>query len=232
MKSQTSCILTLITVLAPLVAQAPEPEIHVNRQRFWSSIETLSEFGRPPGGDFEAGVTRLAFSEADKAARAWLMQQMRDSGLAVRVDAAGNIFGRRAGQQNLPTLLFGSHIDSVPHGGNFDGDVGALGALEIMRSLNDNKRVTRHPFEMVVWTNEEGHRFGRGLMGSSAAVGLLSEDLLSRKDDEGVTLGDRLRQYGQDPARLSEARIAAGSVAAYTSCTSSRAASWSKRILR
>ena len=150
MKSHRSCIPMLITVLVPLVGQAPTPASHVNQQRFWLSIETLSEFGRPPGAGFEAGVTRLAFSEADKAARAWLMQQMRDSGLAVRVDAAGNIFGRRDGQQNLPTLLFGSHIDSVPHGGNFDGDVGALGALEIMRSLNDKKLVTRHPFEIRV----------------------------------------------------------------------------------
>jgi beta-ureidopropionase / N-carbamoyl-L-amino-acid hydrolase len=215
MKSQTCRIVTLITTLAPLVAQAPNPAIHVNQQRFWFSIERLSEFGRPAGAGFEAGVTRIAFSEADKAARAWVMQQMREIGLAVRVDAAGNIFGRRAGKQKLPTLLFGSHIDSVPHGGNFDGDVGSLGALEVMRSLNDGKVATRHPFEMVVWTNEEGHRFGRGLMGSSAAVGLLSADLLSRKDDEGVTLADRLRQYGQDPAHLPEARIAPGSVAAY-----------------
>jgi N-carbamoyl-L-amino-acid hydrolase len=178
-------------------------------------MEKLSEFGRPSGADFEGGVTRIAFSEADKAARSWLLQQMREAGLTVRVDAAGNIFGRRAGQQNLPTLLFGSHIDSVPHGGNFDGDVGSLGALEVMRTLNERKIATRHPFEMVIWTNEEGHRFGRGLMGSSAAVGLLSPDVLSRKDDEGVTLADRLRQYGQDPARLSEARIPAGSIAAY-----------------
>jgi N-carbamoyl-L-amino-acid hydrolase len=181
----------------------------------WSTIEKLSEFGRPPGSGFGAGVTRIAFSEADKAARTWLIQQMRDAGLAVRVDAAGNIFGRRAGQQKLPTLLFGSHIDSVPNGGNFDGDVGSLGALEVMRSLNDKNLTTRHPLEMVIWINEEGHRFGRGLMGSSAAAGLLSSDLLSRKDEEGVTLGDRLRQYDQDPARLSDARIAPGSVAAY-----------------
>ena len=84
-----------------------------------------------------------------------------------------------------------------------------------MRTLNDKKIATRHTFEMVIWTNEEGHHFGRGLTGSSAAVGLLSADILGRKDDEGVTLGDRLRQFKQDPTRLTEARIAAGSVAAY-----------------
>jgi N-carbamoyl-L-amino-acid hydrolase len=215
MKSQTCRILTLITTLTPLVAQVPKPEIHVNRQRLWLTIERLSEFGRPAGAGFEGGVTRIAFSEADKAARAWLMQQMRDVGLAVRVDAAGNIFGRRAGQQNLPTLLFGSHIDSVPNGGNFDGDVGSLGALEVMRSLNDKKVSTRHPFEMVVWTNEEGHHFSRGLMGSSAAAGLLSSDVLDRKDEEGRTLGEWLRRYGQDPTRLTDARIPPNSLAAY-----------------
>jgi N-carbamoyl-L-amino-acid hydrolase len=84
------------------------------------------------------------------------MQQMRDTGLSVRVDPAGNIFGRRAGQETLPTILFGSHIDSVPSGGNFDGDVGSLGALEVMRALNEGRIVTRHPLEMVIWTNEEG----------------------------------------------------------------------------
>jgi Peptidase family M20/M25/M40 len=125
---------------------------------------------------------------------------MRDSGLTVRMDAAGSIFGRRAGQEALPTILFGSHIDSVPSGGNFDGDVGSLGALEVMRALNDGKIVTRHPLEMVIWTNEEGvQNFGEGFIGSSAAAGLLSPDVLSRKDDEGVTLGDWLRRYGQDP---------------------------------
>src|SRR5262249_25508558 len=145
--------------------------------RFWSTLERLSEFGRPAGGGFDSGVTRIGFSEAELAARGWLMQQMRDSGLTVRVDPAGNIFGKPDGQENLPTILFGSHVDSVPRGGNFDGDVGSLGALEVMRALSDGRINTRHPLEMVIWTNEEGAHFGRGLLGSSAAAGLLSSDL-------------------------------------------------------
>jgi len=207
--------IVIVLLLASVVAPAQSPVRHVNQQRLWSTLEKLSEFGRPTGAGFEAGVTRVGFSESDLAARAWLMQQMRESGLSVRMDAAGNIFGRRAGTESLPTLLFGSHIDSVPQGGNFDGDVGSLGALEVMRALNEAKIETRHPLEMVIWTNEEGYQFGRGLLGSSAAAGLLPSDVLDRKDDEGKTLGDWLRRYGQDPARLGDALIPANSLAAY-----------------
>ncbi len=188
---------------------------HVNQQRLWTTVEALSGFGRAAGAAFDDGVTRIGFSEADLAARTWLMQRMRDAGLTVRVDPAGNIFGRRPGSQNLPVLLFGSHIDSVPRGGNFDGDVGSLGALETMRALNDGRIATRHPLERVIWTNEEGFHFGRGLLGSSAAAGLLSADVLERKDEEGKTLADWLRRYGQDPARIADARITPDSLAAY-----------------
>jgi N-carbamoyl-L-amino-acid hydrolase len=215
--------LSMSFLLAAFLALAQAPARHVNQQRLWATLEKLSEFGRPAGGGFEAGVTRLGFSEADFAARAWLMQQMRDAGLEVRVDPAGNIFGHRPsassgqapGSEKLPAILFGSHIDSVPHGGNFDGDVGSLGALEVMRALNEQKITTRHPLEMVVWTNEEGHHFGRALLGSSAAAGLLPLDMPERKDEEGKTLADWLRRYGQDPARLADARIPAGALAAY-----------------
>ena len=100
-------------------------------------------------------MSRLGFSPEDQAARAWLMDQMRQAGLEVRVDAAANIHGRRPGRDPLaPTLLFGSHIDSVPKGGNFDGDVGSLGAMEVMFTLRYEGEVTRRPMEMVVWSNE------------------------------------------------------------------------------
>ncbi len=215
MKLRNVFTLSTIVLLASLLAFEQGPSRHVNQSRLWSTLEKLSEFGRPAGAGFDAGVTRLGFSEADLAARAWLVQLMRDAGLEVRVDPAGNIFGHRPGTEKFPAILFGSHIDSVPHGGNFDGDVGSLGALEVMRALNDGKITTRHPLEMVVWSNEEGHHFGRSLLGSSAATGLLSSDVLDRKDEEGKTLADWLRRYGQDPARLADARIPSGSLAAY-----------------
>jgi N-carbamoyl-L-amino-acid hydrolase len=200
-----------ISASVPALSQGPSPSRHVNARRLQQTLEKLSEFGRNP----EGGVTRLGFSEEDLAAREWLMGLMRQAGLAVRVDQAGNILGRRAGSENLPVLLFGSHIDSVPHGGNFDGDVGSLGAFEVLRAMNDAHVVTRHPLEMVVWVNEEGHHFGKGVFGSAAAAGLLGPEVLERRDDRGMTLADWLRRYGADPARFAEARIVPGSVDGY-----------------
>ncbi len=202
---------------APSLAQGQKdvpvapPGLHVNPQRLRQTLEKLSEFGRNP----EGGVTRLGFSEADLAAREYVMGLMRQAGLEVRVDPAGNIFGRRAGKENLPVLLFGSHIDSVPHGGNFDGDVGSLGAVEVIRALNEHRVTTRHPLEAVIWANEEGHHFGKGVFGSAAAAGLLGPEILARRDEQGQTLADWLRRYGQDPARFAEARIRPGAVAGY-----------------
>ena len=160
-------------------------------------------------------MTRIGYSETDMAAREYVIGLMKGAGLEVRVDAAGNIFGRRGGSEKLPVLLFGSHIDSVKHGGNFDGDVGSMGAIEVMRALNDGKVKTRHPLEAVIWTNEEGNHFGLGTLGSGVAAGLLGPEILTRKDDQGLTLADWLKRYGQDPAHLTDARIPAGALAAF-----------------
>src|SRR6266849_6206516 len=190
---------------------ASAPVRHVQQERLWQTLQKLSEFGKNP----EGGVSRVGFTEADLAGRAYVMGLMREAGLAVRVDPAGNIFGRRDGTENLPVLLFGSHIDSVPHGGNFDGDVGSLGAIEVIRALNEQRLKTRHPLEVVVWTNEEGGRFYAGLFGSSAAAGLMPEDVGERRDDAGEKLSDWLKRMGGDALRIKEAKIAPGSVAGY-----------------
>jgi beta-ureidopropionase / N-carbamoyl-L-amino-acid hydrolase len=184
---------------------------HVDSQRLQGTLEKLSEFGRNP----EGGVTRIGYSETDMAAREYVIELMNGAGLKVRVDGAGNIFGRRGGSEQLPVLLFGSHIDSVMHGGNFDGDVGSMGAIEVMRALNDGKVKTRHPLEAVIWTNEEGNHFGLGTLGSGVAAGLLGPEILARKDDQGLTLADWLKRYGQEPAHLADARIPAGALAAF-----------------
>jgi N-carbamoyl-L-amino-acid hydrolase len=197
------------------VALAQAPARHVNEARVRGTLEKLSEFGRPAGAGFEGGVTRVGFSEEDLAARAYIIGLMREAGLEVRIDPAGNIFGRCAGRENLPVILFGSHIDSVPRGGNFDGDVGSMGAIEAVRAMNDHGIRTRHPLEVVIWTNEEGHHFGRGLFGSSAAAGLLPREVLERRDEKGMSVADWLRRYGQDPARLGDAKLKPGSLAAY-----------------
>lgn len=190
---------------------ASSSAFHVNSQRLQRTLEKLSEFGRNP----EGGVTRLGFSEADIAAREYVKGLMKQAGLEVRVDPVGNIFGLRAGSEKLPKLLFGSHIDSVLHGGNFDGDVGSMGAVELMRALNEGKVKTRHPLEAVIWTNEEGNHFGIGTLGSGVAAGALGAEILAKRDQQGVTLADWLRRYGQDPAKLTEARIPPGALAAY-----------------
>lgn len=190
---------------------ANSPTFHINSQRLQGTLEKLSEFGRNP----EGGVTRLGFSETDLAAREYVTGLMKQAGLEVRIDPAGNIFGRRAGSENLPILLFGSHIDSVLHGGNFDGDVGSMGAIEVMRALNDGSVKARHPLEAVVWTNEEGNHFGIGTLGSGVTAGSLGTEILETKDEQGLTLADWLRRYGQNPSQLIDARIPRGVLAGY-----------------
>jgi beta-ureidopropionase / N-carbamoyl-L-amino-acid hydrolase len=190
---------------------AVPPSFHINAQRLQRTLEKLSEFGRNP----EGGVTRLGFSETDLAAREYVTGLMRQAGLTVRVDPAGNIFGLRAGSEESPTLLFGSHIDSVLHGGNFDGDVGSMGAIEVMRALNEGGIKTRHRLEAVIWTNEEGNHFGIGTLGSGVAAGRLGTEILETRDEQGLTLADWLHRYGQTPTHLTAARIPPGALAAY-----------------
>src|SRR5258708_2600515 len=148
----------------------------VSAARLRRRLEELSLHGRPAGGTFADGVSRLAFSNADLAGRALVMGWMREAQLDPRIDAAGNIFGRRAGTDpKLEPVLFGSHIDSVPNGGNFDGDLGVLSAIEVIHRLNETKVQTRRPLEVVVWCCEEGVPFNNSLYGSRAAAGLLVE---------------------------------------------------------
>jgi N-carbamoyl-L-amino-acid hydrolase len=202
---------SFVLCAAALLA-AGEPSPHVNGDRLRGLLTDLSRFGAQP----EGGVSRLGFSKEDQAARAWLIERMRAAGLEVTVDPAANIHGRRAGTEaSLPTILFGSHIDSVPKGGNFDGDVGSLGALEVMLTLQQAQARTRHPLEMVVWSNEEGVHFGKGVFGSRMAGRGPDPGELEARDEEGVTLAEWLRRYGVDPARIAEARLDPRRVAAY-----------------
>jgi len=207
----SSAAALLALCLITVSAQNPPVARHVQQERLWDTLQRLSGFGRNP----EGGVSRVGFTEADIAGRTYVVNLMKEAGLAVRVDAAGNIFGRRAGSESLPVLLFGSHIDSVPHGGNFDGDVGSLGAIEVVRALNDGGLHTRHPLEVVVWSDEEGGRFYSGLFGSSAAAGIVPPEALDTRDEKGETLGYWLERLGGDPDHFSAARIAPGSVASY-----------------
>lgn len=189
--------------LAPFARGASSP---INGQRLRQRLEELSLNGRPAGGTFADGVSRVAFSDADVAGRKLVIGWMREAGLNPRIDAAGNILGKRAGSDaSLEPVLFGSHIDSVPSGGNFDGDLGSLSAIEAIESLNAAKATTRRPLEVVVWTNEEGVAFNNGLFGSRAAAGLLEPGEMDRVWN-GTSQRDALRKIGGDPDRIDSAR--------------------------
>jgi beta-ureidopropionase / N-carbamoyl-L-amino-acid hydrolase len=179
----------------------------VNGSRVNQHLAGLSRFGANPQG----GVSRVAFSQADLDGRAFTMSLMRAAGLEVHVDAAGNLLGQRAGTlTGSRPLLFGSHIDSVPEGGNYDGDVGSMSAIEVAHTLAERRYSNRHPLLVAIWADEES-----GLTGSRGFIGDLPEDELRRPGRDGIPLADKLRRIGGDPDRIAEARHAPGSVAAY-----------------
>jgi len=190
---------------APLRGVAPSPRVNGDRLNGW--LTAIGEFGRNPQG----GVTRLAYTQPDLAARAYVTQLMRDAGLTVRVDAAGNIYGRRAGSdaRALP-IVFGSHVDSVPEGGNYDGNVGVLGAIEVARTFAERKIVTTHPLEIVVWQNEEGGTWGSHLITSEFEGAILDTMSLS-----GKTIREGIDIVGGNVAMLAGARRRKGEVHGY-----------------
>jgi beta-ureidopropionase / N-carbamoyl-L-amino-acid hydrolase len=205
---------------APLPAwarQAPAAGAgtRVNPARLREHLERLSEFGRPAGGSFADGISRVAYSDADLAARRYVLQLMKAAGLEARIDPAGNIVGGRAGRAARSTpIVFGSHVDSVPNGGNFDGPLGTLAAIEVARALAEQGVATDHPLEVVVWTNEEGVAFGNGLCGSRAAAGELVPGELDQVWN-GTRMADAIATLGGSPSRIAEAVRPAGSVHAY-----------------
>jgi N-carbamoyl-L-amino-acid hydrolase len=179
----------------------------VNGARLNAHLTALSEFGKNPQG----GVSRVAYSDFDRQGREYAQGLMRAAGLEVRVDSAGNILGRRAGRDaGLKPLMFGSHIDSVPEGGNFDGPVGSLGAIEVAQTLAEAKLITRHPIEVVLFQNEEG-----GTIGSRAMIGELGEKDLDLVTKSGKTIRAGMAFIGGQVNQLSAARRRQGDVAAY-----------------
>ena len=173
----------------------------IDGKRLWDSLMSFAEIGATPKG----GVRRLALSAVDKAGREKFRRECESLGLTVRVDAIGNMFARREGRDpdRLP-VLFGSHLDSQPSGGKFDGALGVLAGLEVMRSLNDLGITTEAPVELVNWTDEEGSRFGHSLMGSGVWAGVYTLDkAYALTDTEGVTVQtalDSIGYNGPEPA--------------------------------
>jgi N-carbamoyl-L-amino-acid hydrolase len=210
MSHEVSRRLLLAGSAAAALPATAAPALRVDGQRLRTTLEGLSRFGRPEGGSFADGVSRTAYSDADIAGRAYAMGLMREAGLNPVIDPAGNIIGRRAGTDKAAKpIIIGSHIDSVRAGGNFDGDVGSMGALEVLRTLDDRKIKTRHPVELAIWSNEEG-----GTVGSTAFAGRLAPDALDNLY-YGIKLRDGLKRIGGDPDRLAQAARPAGSIHAY-----------------
>ncbi|HEY4388632.1 MAG TPA: Zn-dependent hydrolase [Ktedonobacteraceae bacterium] len=172
--------------------------LHINASRLNEALEKLATF-------HEDGslYTRRSFTSVYQEAREWLKREMVKSGLSVQTDGAGNIVGRRAGRRTgVPALATGSHIDTVANGGRYDGMIGVLSALEVVRSINDAGLVLNHPLEIIDFLAEEPSAFGISTLGSRGMVGSLTEEMLNKQDDRGRRLGDCIRSVGGDPATL------------------------------
>jgi len=168
--------------------------LQIDSARLWGSIHETAQFGATAKG----GVRRLTLSAEDKLVRDWFRKACEDAGLEVHTDALGSQFGLRKGRDmSKPPVGIGSHLDTQPTGGKYDGILGTLGALEVIRTLNDAGIETEAPICVVNWTNEEGSRFAPAMMASAAYVGdFTTDDILSRKDADGTTVGQALDSIG------------------------------------
>jgi len=165
----------------------------IDRSRLEQSVQQLGRIGETPRG----GLTRLALSDDDKRARDQMVAWMREAKLRVRVDQMGNIFGERPGTDALPPVMMGSHVDSVPTGGKYDGQLGVLCGLEVVRVLEEHGVQTRHPLTLVIFTNEEGARFQPAMIASGVMAGKIAlEDAYNARDKDGLRLGDELERIG------------------------------------
>lgn len=186
---------------------AAQPNLRVNGDRLNRHLSELAEFGKTP----EGGTHRVAYSDEDLAARDYVIRLMREAKLDVSIDAAANIVGRRPGTSgSLKPLMIGSHIDSVPHGGSYDGQVGAMGAIEVAQTLAEKDVRTRHPLEVIIFQNEEG-----GTTGSIAITEGLDEKTLALTTNSKKTIREGIKFLGGDPEKLPAAIRKKGDVTAY-----------------
>jgi N-carbamoyl-L-amino-acid hydrolase len=170
-------------------------------------LNAMADIGKDPAG----GISRVAYSEADRQGREYVIGLMRAAGLTTSIDSAGNISGRRGGSDpKLPVLIIGSHVDSVPQGGNYDGIVGSLGAIEVVQTLGEGHVTLRHSLEILIFQNEEG-----GLKGSRAISGELREEELNQTTRSGKTLREGIAFIGGDPAHLADVGRKSADIFAY-----------------
>ena len=186
-----------------LFAQKPK----VNQDRLENRIFELAKIGLQENGETE----RVAFSDSDVEAQQWVIKTLENLGLEVHIDFAGNIIGKREGKKStLKPISFGSHIDRVPNGGNYDGCVGSMASLEVLEVLNENKIKTKHPLEIIIFSNEEG-----GVMGSRAIAGHLGKDALKVRNSTGYSMGEGIMRLGGDSTRITEVARSKDEIAAF-----------------
>ena len=197
----------LLFVVPGVAGAAPRQAPLADSERVQQHLSELARFGANPDG----GVSRVAFSDADVAGRGYVRRLMEAAGLEVRIDAAGNLIGRRVGgDRKLPAIVVGSHTDSVPHGGNYDGDVGVMGGIEVAQLLYERRMPLRHTLEVVDFTDEEG-----GLVGSRAMAGHLEGATLDLVNASGRSVREGVRLLGGDPDAIGHARRAPEQITAY-----------------
>ena len=169
------------------------PRLRVDAGRLWDSLMTLAAIGATPKG----GVRRLALTDLDRQGRDLVVGWLREAGCTVTVDAIGNVFALRPGRRDAPPVAVGSHVDTQPSGGKFDGNYGVLAGLEVLRTLNDAGIVTDRPLMVAIWTNEEGTRFTPVMMGSGVYAGAFTlEHCRAQRDLDGVSVGEALQAIG------------------------------------
>ncbi len=185
----------------------------IDGERLWDRLTKLSSIGKRDSG----GVTRLSFTEEERAAKNLVASFMQEeAALSVREDAVGNLIGRREGNNpGAPVVLVGSHVDSVYNGGNFDGPLGVLAGVEAAQTMNGRGIETDHPVEVVAFTDEEGARFSFGMIGSRGMAGTLASEDLLHKDEEGLSIAEAMKGVGLDPDSVGDAARPPGSVKAY-----------------
>ncbi len=188
-------------------AKSAETPPRVNGERIMRHLQGLSEYGKSPQG----GVSRVAYSEADRAGREYVMGLMRNAGLEVNIDTAGNLVGVRAGSDvSLKPIVIGSHIDSVPEGGNYDGDVGSIGAIEVAQTLKERGVRMRHQLQVIIFENEEGV-----MLGSTAIARGADASRLDSVSQSGKIVRDGIKFLGGNPDRIRDVIRQPGSISAY-----------------
>jgi N-carbamoyl-L-amino-acid hydrolase len=180
------------------------PNLQINPRRLWDDLMETAKIG----GTARGGIKRLTLSDEDKEVRAWFRREAEAIGCTVTVDELGNMFARRPGKRNdLDPIAIGSHLDTQPTGGKFDGNLGVLAGLEVLRALHESGYETTAPLELVNWTNEEGARYAPPMLGSGVFAGVFSAEYAhARRDSSGIRLLDELERIGFKGAEKAGAR--------------------------